>query len=127
MKKRLSERGSASIEFIAMVPLLLMLLVVIWQFFVAGFAVYNTQAAANDAAKVYAATNDVGLAQQEAQRMLDTNKHVSGSVGISGGGSGGEFTATVQADFQVSLLPRQVLGYSTSIPIERTVTGRVMQ
>lgn len=42
-----NQRGSAAIEFIGMVPLLLARRLIIWQFFVAGFAVYSAQTAAN--------------------------------------------------------------------------------
>ncbi len=46
-----NERGVATIEFLAMLPLVFFIMMVFFQFLVAGYAIIIAQSAANEAAK----------------------------------------------------------------------------
>ena len=59
LKQRLkNEKGSASIEFLGMVPYVFLLMVMSWQMVIGAFAYITVQSAANEAAKVYATTSN---------------------------------------------------------------------
>jgi Flp pilus assembly protein TadG len=75
-----SDRGQASVEFVALVPLIVLVLFVAWQFVLAGDALWNARTAARAAARAQA----VGADPQEAARdqlpeRLERALHVSAS------------------------------------------------
>lgn len=66
MKKRLSsQKGSATLEFLTILPVVLLLSLVVWQFFVAGLAVMDAQSLVSEAAR-YAS-----LDQEEAEEAKE--------------------------------------------------------
>ncbi|WP_100406439.1 TadE/TadG family type IV pilus assembly protein [Bacillus solitudinis] len=125
-----NQRGSATIEFIGMVPFVFMLLMIVLQFFVAGFAVFSVQSAANESAKVYAATNDMVKAETAARDVLIANSNLyapSGSYSSISPSGSEAFTSQVNVNLKILFLPDEILGYPTTIPITRDVKGRRLE
>ncbi|WP_088102666.1 TadE/TadG family type IV pilus assembly protein [Halalkalibacter urbisdiaboli] len=125
-----NQRGSATIEFIGMVPFVFMMLLVVWQFFVAGFAVFSIQTAANEAAKVYAATNDSSKAEIAAQEILAANANLytpSGNYSTISTLGSSAFTSRIDVQLKILFLPDEILGYNATIPIQREVKGRRLE
>lgn len=55
LKKIVSnEKGSVTVEFIAILPFVFLIMLICWQFLVGVYGVIISQSAANEAAKVYA-------------------------------------------------------------------------
>ena len=52
VKERLDERGSSTIEFLGMIPLVFLVIMIAWQFIAGAHAVILAESAANEAAKV---------------------------------------------------------------------------
>lgn len=119
LKRRLkNEEGSATIEFIGILPLALLLLMIIWQFIVGINGVLVTQSAANEYAKVYSITQNAGEASSAADSILSTTGNYLQSQGVSGSNLGSkEFTAEARVNIRMVFLPSELFGYTIpSIP-----------
>ncbi|MCA1042487.1 pilus assembly protein [Bacillus infantis] len=127
MKKLKSERGSATIEFLAMVPLVLLILMIFVQFLVAGYAVMVAQSAVNEAAKVYSTSGDMGEANIAASTVLS---NAGGNLNFNGvaksGGDGKNFTLTLNVDLRLIFIPEKYTGSMPNISFARSINGRVM-
>lgn len=130
MKKLLkNERGSAIIEFVSMVPLVLLLMMILWQFLVAGYAVIITQSAANEAAKVYSVTKDPGKAHSAAEKIVQNAKatlKLNGYVNIQDLNSR-DFKATVTVDMTLKFLPKKFLGVLPPLTFDKSISGRTVE
>jgi TadE-like protein len=129
-KKLKSEEGSAAIEFLGMVPLVLLLMVALWQFFVGAYAFIVTQSAANEAAKVYAMTEDTAEATSAAQEVVsvagDSILFNASRTSISSS-SDRQFSANVGVDFELSFLKKLFKGNTPKIPLDAEVSSRVIK
>ncbi|GGK08619.1 hypothetical protein GCM10007063_33790 [Lentibacillus kapialis] len=128
-RKMKIEDGSATIEFIGILPLALLLLMIIWQFIVGINGVVVTQSAANEYAKVYSITQNNGEATQAANKILSTTGNYLQNQDVSGSNLGSkEFTAKASANIRLVFLPSEIFGYSTpSIPYSATASSRVIE
>lgn len=120
------ERGSATIEFLSMVPLVLLMMLIFWQFLVAGYAVIVTQSAANEAAKVYSVTKDSAEAENAARKVIN-NAGNNLSLRSAAPSGNKKFTITVNVDMHLLFLPKKWAGYLPPINFSRTISGRVME
>jgi hypothetical protein len=125
-----NEKGSASIEFLGMVPLLLMFFAMLWQFLVVGYALIVTHSAVNEGAKVYAVTEDPSEASAKAGDIM--NK-VGGSIRqtspltVNDSGSSPHFTAVLQTEVELVFLPADIRKGLPAIPIKQEAASRVIQ
>ncbi|SFD94476.1 hypothetical protein SAMN05216238_10663 [Lentibacillus persicus] len=128
LKRKLkNEDGSATIEFIGILPLALLLLMIIWQFIVGINGVLVTQSAANEYAKVYSITQNTSEATQAANTILSSAGDYLQPQGVSGGGSK-EFTAQANVNIRMVFLPSEIFGYQIpSIPYSATASSRVIE
>lgn len=128
-RKFKKEDGSATIEFLGILPLALMLLMIVWQFIVGINGVMVTQSAANEYAKVYSITQNVGEASAAADGILSTAGNYLQSQGVSGSSLGSkEFTAEASVNIRLVFLPSELFGYSIpSIPYSATASSRVIE
>ncbi|MGN7402173.1 TadE family protein [Cytobacillus praedii] len=130
MKKLLkNERGSAIIEFISMVPLVLLLMMILWQFLVAGYAVIITQSAANEAAKNYSVTKNPMEANAAAEKIVQNAKGIlklNGNVNIQNLSSR-DFKATVTVDMSLKFLPKDFLGILPPLTFDKSINGRTVE
>lgn len=127
MKKLLkNERGSAIIEFVSMVPLVLLLMMILWQFLVAGYAVIITQSAANEAAKVYSVTGELDTATESAEKVISTSGDNLKMIDVKISGSK-DFKATVTVDMKLKFLPEKFLGKVPPITFDKSISGRMVE
>ncbi|WP_174614154.1 TadE/TadG family type IV pilus assembly protein [Virgibacillus ihumii] len=124
-----SEDGSATIEFLGIVPLALMLLMIIVQFVVGINAVLVTQSAANEYATVYSVTKNPAEASDAASEILSSTGSYLQTTSISGSGLGNkEFSANVSVNIHLLFLPEEIFGYPLpSVPYSTTAYGRVIE
>jgi hypothetical protein len=129
-KKMKNEKGSAAIEFLGMVPLVLLLLVALWQFFAGAYAYIITQSAANEAAKVYAMTEDSSEATNAARKVVevagDSIMFNSSRTSINTT-SNKQFSANVGVDFELSFLKKLFNNQAPIIPLDADVSSRVIK
>lgn len=125
-KWKKDEKGSATIEFLALVPLMMLVIMLFWQLMISGYGVIVAQSATNEAAKAYALSGREVDARQAATQILSTtgknityvNTEIINPIGTK------NFTITVHANLDLIFIPKKLLGYTPTIPITRTVNGR---
>lgn len=104
---RRDERGVASLEFLALVPLMLTVAFMVWQLAIGGYAAVSANEAARAAARAASLDQDAYAAAQAALPSgLDAD--------VSGGRRGNGYSYTVSVD--VPMFTRLGLG-----PVRRTV------
>ncbi|WP_210367932.1 TadE family protein [Bacillus sp. REN3] len=128
-KERLdNEKGSATIEFLAMIPLVLLILMIFWQFLVAGYAVIISQSALNEAAKTYAVTSG---------NLSETSATASEFIDNAGGNldfvrveetyrSGNDFKLTLHVNLELIFIPEKYVEALPKVSFQKSVSGRVM-
>ncbi|SET34353.1 TadE-like protein [Oceanobacillus limi] len=124
------EQGSATIEFLGIIPVALLLLVVLWQFILGIHGVVVTQSAVNEYASVYSITKDKDEARAAAQKILDTTgDHLSFSSYVTEPSSSDkEFTIEIAANINLVVLPVNLFGGTTpSIDYHATTYSRVIE
>ncbi|MGE8207124.1 TadE/TadG family type IV pilus assembly protein [Heyndrickxia sp. NPDC080065] len=135
MKKSVikNEQGSATIEFLSMVPLVLLVMLLFWQFLVAGYAVIITQSAANEAAKVYSAA-DVNsspasakaAAEEAARKVINHSGKNLEFENLSTNLTGRDFTMTVKVNMNLLFIPKDIVGTLSQVTFSKSINGRVM-
>lgn len=127
-KKLGNEQGSATIEFLAMVPLVLLIMMIFWQFLVAGYAVIISQSALNEAAKTYATSS--GNLSQASNTARDFISEAGGNLDFvrveESSRSGNNFRLTLHVNLDLIFIPERYVGRLPKISFEKSVSGRVM-
>nr|WP_156647136.1 TadE/TadG family type IV pilus assembly protein [Lentibacillus sp. JNUCC-1] len=124
---RRNEEGSATIEFLGIVPIVLIVMMVVVQFVVGIHGVIVAQSAVNEYADVYSVTGDSGEAGATAQKILDTTSYVSGNVAVSQVNDK-YFTADIDVDISLIFLPKKLRnGYIPDISYSTSTSGRVIE
>ncbi|MBM7715940.1 TadE family protein [Siminovitchia sp. FSL H7-0308] len=125
IKKLKDEKGSATIEFLGIMPFMLLIAVIIWQLVVTIHGVVLIQSAANEAGKVYSITKDKSEAASAAQDIISTG---SGYLTFQSAPISGDqnYTAEVNAKIRFVFLPKKYFG-TTSYPFSSTAKGRVIE
>lgn len=126
-----NERGSATIEFLSMIPLILLVMLIFGQFLVAGYAVIITQSAANEAAKRYSVTESKEEAIEAANKVISTSgnnlKLRPEFEMINRNPESRDFTATVTVDMTLQFLPKKILGILPPITFKKEISGKVLK
>ncbi|WP_245959527.1 TadE/TadG family type IV pilus assembly protein [Neobacillus piezotolerans] len=125
------DRGSSTIEFLGILPIVIIVLSVMWQMIVGVHGVVVAQSAVNEAAKVYSITEDALEASKAAENIVST---ASGYLSLAGApieGTGDydpKFTAKVNVDIRLVFLPEKLFGGTTpSVTYTTEATGRVIK
>lgn len=126
------QKGSATVEFLGILPFVFLILLIMWQFLTGVYAVIIAQSAANEAAKVYAITGKSVEALDAAQKIVGSAgggiAYYGGDSGISGDGS--YFTARVGVHLDLFFLPdfikRNMDEEDRVISFTRELRGRVI-
>lgn len=126
VKLKNNEKGSASIEFIGIIPLVFMIMLVLWQFLISAYAVIVAQSAVNEAAKVYSITESSSEADMAAANIVNT---AGSSIQFLGSGiSGGdEFEAEVNVDIKFVFLPDKWFSTVPSYTFTSDASGKVIK
>jgi Flp pilus assembly protein TadG len=90
--------GSATVEFVLVIPFFLLMALVVWQFAVAGLAVLDTQAALRDAVRVAAIEKDPGAAIQQAKASFGKSGAYRASFDVNIGSDRAVVTAKTEID-----------------------------
>jgi Flp pilus assembly protein TadG len=127
VKRLKNERGSATIEFLAMVPLVLLILMIFVQFLVAGYAVMVAQSAVNEAAKVYSTSGDLEAARGAASSVVENaGGNLTPPQVFESSRNGNNFELTLNVDLKLMFIPEKYTGSMPNISFARSINGRVM-
>ena len=121
-----NQKGSATIEFIGVLPLVFMIMLILWQFLISAYAVIVAQSAANEAAKVYSITESRAKAQNSAQKIVSTAGSSIQFRGLSLPPND-DFTATVDVAIDLVFLPKKLFnGKPPSYTFSSDASGKVI-
>lgn len=122
LRKLQKERGASSIEFLALMPLFIVMALMVWQLAVAGYAILTTQAAARDGVRVAATTKSESAAEQAVYHSFgaENTYYQLDEVSVSIGDS--EAQVTVRSSIHTILLPEKV-----RIPFPWTVKAPIFE
>ncbi|PFG03894.1 TadE/TadG family type IV pilus assembly protein [Bacillus sp. es.034] len=129
LKEKLkSEEGSSTIEFLGILPFILLVVMIAWQLIVSVQAVVVAQSAANEAAKVYSITEDSVEATEAAKRIVNAGGSYLTFSGASGMANK-DFTTSVEVEIDLVFLPKKIFpGRTTpSISFTSTASGKVIK
>ena len=123
------EDGSATLEFLGMVPLVFMLMLIIWQFVVGVHGVIVTQSAVNEAAKVYSITGEWDQAKVAAQKTVQTGaKYLTFNNAQTTVTGSDTFTAKVSVDIDLIFFPDKLFPNGTpSLAYSSEASGKVIE
>lgn len=120
-----NEKGSASIEFLGVLPFYFLFFLLLWQAVASGYAVFVTRAAVNDAAKVYALSEQELEARQKAKDYIGNTsllKYVDLQIVP---GTNGTFEAKITVQHGLTFIP-ETWRERASITMEQKATSRVL-
>lgn len=72
-----NEKGAITFEFLGILPFFFMFFLLLWQVVASGYAVFTAKTAVNNAAKTFAATNDINEAEQVAIETIGTSSVIN--------------------------------------------------
>ncbi|MFS0554933.1 TadE/TadG family type IV pilus assembly protein [Brevibacillus sp. 179-C9.3 HS] len=129
-----NEKGSVTIEFIGILPLIFLFMLICWQFLLGIYGIIAAQSAANEAAKVFAITGNQDSALNAAKKVLNG---AGGGIGYNGGESyieykdEGYFKVIVGANLEIAFLPDiltdNMKPEDKVISFQREITSRVVR
>ncbi|GEL76472.1 TadE/TadG family type IV pilus assembly protein [Tenuibacillus multivorans] len=133
VKKVKNENGSATIEFLGILPLAFVLLMIFIQFIVSVNGYLVAQSAANEYAKVYSVTEEHDEAKLAAEQIFDstgsylTNEDIDNSHDESGTHLK-EFKVQINFSIDLIFLPEEILGATVpSITSTVEASSRVIE
>ncbi|WP_075618560.1 hypothetical protein [Paenisporosarcina indica] len=119
-----NEKGALSIEFLGILPFYFLFFLLLWQVVASGYAVLSLKSAANDAASVYAMTENANEAQAAMQQSIGGSLLLTGaSISVTPQGSG-SFTLTVSAQHPLVFVPAE-WKKQTSVSLNSQASGKV--
>lgn len=122
------EEGSATLEFLGMVPLVFVVMLIAWQFVVGVHGVIVAQSAVNEAAKVYSITGDWGEAREAAQSTVNHISYLQLKSADTAMTGDSQFKAMVSVDIDLVFLPDMLFpNGEPSIPFTSEASGKVIE
>jgi len=119
-----NEKGALSIEFLGILPFYFLFFLLLWQVVASGYAVLSLKSAANDAASVYALTENANEAQSAMLQSVGGSSLLTGtSISITPQGNG-TFTLTVSAQHPLVFVPAE-WKKQTAVSLNSKASGKV--
>lgn len=101
-----NEKGAISIEFLGILPFFFMFFLLLWQVVGTGYAVFTAKTAVNDAAKVFAATDDTTAAIQAAKDTLGSSNVIKyNQLIVPEYSANGDFKMILYTDHYLTFVP----------------------
>lgn len=124
-----NQKGSVTVEFLGVLPLVFLVMLICWQFLMGAYAVITAQSAANEAAKVFAITGSSSQARSAARDIVNAaGGGISFHSAEISSGWDSYFTAKVGVNVDLVFLPdyiRKNMSPDTRvISFEREITSR---
>lgn len=119
---RAKRKGSVTIEFITILPLVFFMCLFVWQFFVAGMAVMETRTLVRDGVRLAAATNNVEETEKQSKKAFPNtgSYHLSDfEVKILEKDGQVQATAKTEVEYVFLPLPPFTYEYSAKAPLLR--------
>ncbi|RDI37948.1 TadE-like protein [Falsibacillus pallidus] len=123
-----NEEGSSTIEFLGILPFILIVIMIAWQLIVTVQAIVVTQSAANEAAKVYSITDNPVEAEQAARKIVNTGGSYLKFESATGLFDK-DFTTTVNVNIDLVFIPKSIFSnhQAPSISYSSKASGKVIK
>nr|WP_295974881.1 pilus assembly protein [uncultured Bacillus sp.] len=132
MKKKASlpslqnEKGSISIEFLGILPFFFLFFLLLWQVVGTGYAVFTAKTAVNDAAKTFAATDDLNQAIGVAKDTLGNSSVIKyKDLAVTEYNGNGHFKLILHTDHYINFIPERWRMKAT-LDLEQEAYGKVL-
>lgn len=130
MKKHLrpkwqNEEGAISIEFLGILPFFFMFFLLLWQVVGTGYAVFTAKTAANDAAKTFAATDDLTEAINAAKDSIGTSNVLKYKNLTTPEYANGNFKLVLYTEHTLSFIPDRWKKHAT-FELNEEAYGKVL-
>lgn len=120
------EKGSQTIEFIGLLPIMFLILALFYQILITVYSVNLVQSAANEAAKIYSTTGDKVIAENAAGKIIRTNDSLE-LVGLDFPMAGKLFTAKINVKYHIKYLPDSFSDKFSPLLINYEAHSRVIE
>lgn len=120
-----NEKGSISIEFLGILPFFFMFFLLLWQVVASGYAVFTAKTAVNNAAKVYAASNNTAEAVLEAKETLGHSDVIRYKSLVPVSLGNGKFKLVLHTEHLLTFVPDQ-WKEKASLDLEQEAVGKVL-
>lgn len=110
-----NEKGSMTLEFIGVLPFLLLFVVLLFQVVATGASILSAQSAANEAAKVYALSEDAHEAEQVARDIVGTGNLMSFTDIDFATEVNGNFKVDLNVHLYLAFLPDDWMSYDFNV------------
>lgn len=105
-----NEDGALNIEFMGLLPYIIIIFLVLIQVVGSGYSILLAQKAINESAKVYSITGSVSDAENAVKKIVDSNELLSyEDFSISNEGNG-YFTARFTGEHSILIVPKKWRG-----------------
>lgn len=125
-KKLREEKGSMTLEFLMVLPYYLLFFLILWQAVASGIAIMKTQSAVNEAAKLYALTEDRSEAENLAKKELGSSDIMAFRGFDIILHSKGEFEAVLEIDHGLVFIPNKWRS-KASVEFAHSVNSKVIK
>ncbi|WP_137744505.1 TadE/TadG family type IV pilus assembly protein [Robertmurraya siralis] len=125
-KKIQEEKGSATLEFIMVMPYYLFFMLLLWQAVASGITIMQAQSAVNEAAKIYAVTKNEFEAKEVAENIIGHSDIMTFEQFHVPPHSGKEFTAEVKLKHGLVFVPKEWRNVA-SVGLTHSASGRVIE
>lgn len=121
-----NEKGALSFEFLGILPFYFLFFLLLWQVVATGYSVMTAKSAVNDAAKIYAATNEYSQARDAAQKAIGSSSAISfKDLSIAPSSGDGKFTVTLKSEHSLVFIPDKWRD-KASMDLEMKAFGKVL-
>ncbi|AIE58784.1 TadE/TadG family type IV pilus assembly protein [Bacillus methanolicus] len=120
-----NEKGSVSIEFLGILPFYFMFFLLLWQVVASGYAVFTAKTAVNNAAKTYAATNQLSQAIDSAKETLGSSNVITYKDLVPTDLGNGKFKLVLYTEHSLTFIPKQ-WREKASLELEQEAIGKVL-
>lgn len=120
-----NEKGAVSIEFLGILPFFFMFFLLLWQVVGTGYAVFTAKTAVNDAAKTYAATNDLTAAENAAKNAIGSSNVLTFNYLVPEFLGNGHFKLVLDTDHYLTFVPERWRP-SLTLDIQQEAYGKVL-
>ncbi|WP_394238865.1 pilus assembly protein [Niallia oryzisoli] len=120
-----NEKGAISFEFLGILPFFFMFFLLLWQVVGTGYAIFTAKTAVNDAAKTFAATNDIYDSIEAAKETIGSSSVIKYKALVPQYSANGDFTLVLHTNHYLTFLPDK-WKQEAAISIEQEAHGKVL-
>ena len=121
-----NEKGSATLEFLMVLPYYFLFFLLLWQAVASGLTFMKAQSAVNQAAKIYSVTNDENQAASAAREAIGASEMMTYQNLSISNNYDNTFNAKIELRHGFVFIPKEWRNRA-SVTLTQSVSGRVIK